>query len=230
MGAFTGFFIELSNKIFTNLISENRYKAILNGLAASLQLTAYAAILGIVLGLFVAIFRIRRIPVFTNIFESYVSVIRGTPANIQLIVIYFVILASSKWDPILIASIAFGINSGAYVSEIIRGGILSVDKGQMEASRSLGLSYGKSMQLVIIPQAIKNILPALGNEFIILLKETSIAGYIGVSDLARAGMSIRSATYDSSTSLIIIAYIYFILTVMLSKLLKYFEGRMRASD
>lgn len=203
---------------------------LIDGLKTSLILTLIAALIGVALGLILGVFRIRRIPVLSSLAEGLVSIIRGTPANVQLIVIYFVVFASASIDRVLIASIAFGINSSAYVSEIVRGGILSVDKGQMEASRSLGLSYGKSMRLVIIPQAIKNILPALGNEFIVLLKETSIAGYIGMNDLARAGLNIRAITYDSYTSLFMVAYIYFILTLMLSRLLSIMERWLRSSD
>lgn len=230
MDTLTTFLINLSDMIYTNFISEDRYMMLVDGLVVSLKLTAIAAIIGVALGLIIGIFRIRKIPIISSLAESYVSIIRGTPANVQLIVIYFVVFASSSLNRIIIASIAFGLNSSAYVSEIVRGGILSIDKGQMEASRSLGLSYGKSMRLVVVPQAIKNILPALGNEFIVLLKETSIAGYIGMNDLARAGLNIRAVTYDSFTSLFMVAYIYFILTLTLSRLLAILERRMRASD
>lgn len=225
------FFVTISDKIFYTFIAENRYKMFIHGLLVSLQLTAMATVIGIFLGLFVAIFRIKRIPILSNIADAYVSVIRGTPVNVQLIITYFIIFKTASTDmAIYIASLAFGFNSGAYVSEIIRSGIQSVDKGQMEAARSLGLSYGKAMRLVIIPQAVKNILPALGNEFIILIKETSIAGYVGLRDLAKAGQNVGSATYDYFTPLLAVAYIYFIVTLLFSKLLTKFERRLKESD
>ena len=187
-----------------------------------------ATVIGIFLS-FVAIFRIKRIPVLQHcrrIRKCYKSM----PVNVQLIITYFIIFRTAPTSLAIYCKFCLGFNSGAYVSEIIRSGIQSVDKGQMEAARSLGLSYGKSMRLVIIPQAVKNILPALGNEFIVLLKETSIAGYVGLRDLARAGQNIGNTTYDFFTPLLAVAYIYFIVTLLFSRLLQIFERRLRASD
>ncbi len=219
----------LSDGIFSTLIKENRFTLLLDGLAVSLQLTLFAALIGLVVGLFVAVARIKRIPVLSAIADLYVTIIRGTPVIVQLIIIYFIII-KSIFPVMVTAMISFGINSGAYVSEIIRAGIMAVDNGQLEASRSLGLSYGQSMFKVIVPQAIKNILPALGNEFIVLLKETSVAGYIALDDLTRAAMKIRNITYDPKTPLFIVAYLYLLMTIGLTKLLDGFERRLREGD
>lgn len=181
----------LSDAIYYNLIREQRYMLFIDGLGVSLQLTLFAAILGTVIGLIVAIIRLTNVKILNRIASIYVDVIRGTPVVVQLVIIYYAILGTSNLPKIIVASIAFGINSGAYVSELIRAGILAVDKGQMEAARSLGFSYASSMRYIIIPQAVKNILPALLNEFIALLKETAIAGYIALDDLTRAGNIVR---------------------------------------
>lgn len=182
-----GIFKVLSDAIFYNLIREDRYLLFVNGFKVSIQLTVFAALIGVAIGLLMAISKLTNNRILNRIATAYTDVIRGTPSVVQLIVIYYAILGSSHLPKILVASIAFGINSGAYVTELIRAGILAVDKGQMEAARSLGLSYYQSMRYVIVPQAIKNILPALVSEFIVLLKETAIAGYIALDDLTRAG-------------------------------------------
>ena len=158
--------------------------------------------------------------------ELYVTIIRGTPAVLQLMIIYYIIFRTVDINPVLVGIIAFGINSGAYVSEIIRSGINSIDKGQKEAASSLGLTYRETMKSIILPQAIRNVLPALGNEFITLLKETSVAGYIGIVDLVKAADIIASGTYNYFFPLIIIAIIYLILTIGLSKLLTVFEKKV----
>mgnify|MGYP000622496390 CR=1 FL=1 len=220
----------LSDRIYFSFIKEDRFMYLVNGWSVSVQLTVTAAILGIFIGMFTAIAKITGKPPFVQIADWYVSVIRGTPAVVQLTIIYFIILADVDLPRAVVASIAFGINSGAYVAEIIRSGIQAVDKGQAEAGRSLGLSYGKTMQYIIIPQAIKNILPALGNEFVILLKETSISGYIALDDLTKGGTLIKSVTYDSMTPLFTVAYIYFLMTAILSALLAKFERRLHSSD
>ena len=162
--------------------------------------------------------------------KIYLTVIRGTPVVVQLLIIYFVIFGSVDIDKLLVAIIAFGINSGAYVAEIVRSGIMSIDKGQMEAGRSLGLSYGQTMNYVIIPQAFKNVLPALGNEFIVLLKETSVAGYIALQDLTKGGDIIRSQTYDAFLPLIAVALIYLVVVVILTKLLGILEKRLKQNE
>ena len=220
----------LSDKIYFSFIKENRFMYLVDGWVISIQVTVLAALLGIIIGLLVAIVKISGKSPFAQVADWYVSIIRGTPVVVQLTIIYYVILADVSLPRTIVATIAFGINSGAYVAEIIRAGILAVDKGQTEAGRSLGLSEAKTMRYIIIPQAIKNILPALGNEFIILLKETSVSGYIALDDLTKGATLIRSVTYESFTPLITVAYIYFIMTAMLSAGLSKFERRLRASD
>ncbi|HHY24472.1 MAG TPA: amino acid ABC transporter permease [Clostridiaceae bacterium] len=230
MGLIENLYRILSDRIYFAFIKEDRFMYLVDGWKVSVQLTVIAAILGIFIGMFVAIAKITGKPPFAQIADWYISIIRGTPAVVQLTIIYFIILADVNLPKTVVASIAFGINSGAYVAEIIRSGIQAVDKGQAEAGRSLGLSYSKTMQFIIIPQAIKNILPALGNEFIILLKETSISGYIALADLTQGATLIKSATYDAMTPLFTVAYIYFLMTAMLSVLLAKFERRLHSSD
>lgn len=220
----------LSDAIYYNLIREQRYLQFLRGLGVSLQLTVYAAAIGILIGLFLALAKLGKISWLQKLSTLYVDIIRGTPMVVQLVLIYYAILGTSSLPKIMVASIAFGLNSGAYVSELIRAGIMAVDKGQMEAARSLGFSYGKSMCYIVIPQAVKNILPALGNEFIVLLKETAIAGYIALDDLTRAGNIVRGRTFDAYTPFILVALIYLYITTILTGLLNKLERRMRASD
>ena len=160
----------------------------------------------------------------------YLTVVRGTPVVVQLLIIYFVIFGSVDVSKVLVAIVAFGVNSGAYVAEIIRSGIMAVDGGQMEAGRSLGMSYGTTMRSVILPQAFKNVLPALGNEFIVLLKETSVCGYIALQDLTKGGDIIRSQTYDAFLPLIAVALIYLIVVVCLSQLLKKLENCLKKNE
>ena len=220
----------LSDAIFYNLIREQRYMLFISGLGVSIQLTFFAALLGTVIGLFVAVIKLTNLRFLNRIASIYVDVIRGTPAVVQLVLIYYAILGSSNLPKLMVASIAFGINSGAYVSELIRAGILAVDKGQMEAARSLGFSYVSSMRYIIIPQAVKNILPALVNEFIVLLKETAIAGYIALDDLTRAGNIIRGRTFDAYTPFILVAVIYLYITTILTWMMNKMERRLRQSD
>ena len=220
----------LSDAIYYNLIREQRYMQFINGLGISLQLTLYAAILGTIIGLLLALAKLGRVKWLQGLANLYVDMIRGTPAVVQLMLIYYAILGSSSLPKILVASIAFGINSGAYVCELIRAGIMAVDKGQMEAARSLGFSYAHSMVYIIIPQAIKNILPALANEFIVLLKETAIAGYIALDDLTRAGNIVRGRTFDAYTPFILVAMIYLYITTILTWMLSKLERRLRESD
>ena len=162
--------------------------------------------------------------------RTYLTVIRGTPVVVQLLIIYFVIFGSVDIDKVLVAVIAFGINSGAYVAEIFRAGIMSIDKGQMEAGRSLGLSYFQTMRTIILPQAFKNVLPALGNEFIVLLKETSVSGYIALQDLTKGGDIIRSQTYDAFFPLIAVALIYLAVVMFLSALMGKLERRLKENE
>ena len=215
----------LSGVIYSNLIRESRYTLFFDGLVTTLEITVFALLLGIVIGLIVALVRVMHIKVLDKIAKAYVDIIRGTPAVVQLVIIYYAILGGVNLPKVLVAPVAFAINSGAYVSELIRGGILAVDKGQMEAARSLGMSWGQSMRHIIVPQATKHILPALVNECIKVLKETAIAGYI-----ARMGNIIRSRTFDAYTPFIVVAIIYFYTTTILSLFAERLEKRMRASD
>lgn len=220
----------LSDALYANLIRESRYLLLLNGLNMTLQISLYALLIGTVIGMLVAVARITHAKVLEGVAELYVNIIRGTPIVVQLVIIYYAILGSSTLPKIIVASIAFGINSGAYVSELIRAGILAVDRGQMEAARSLGLSYFQAMRFVIIPQAVKNILPALVNEAIVMLKETSVAGYIALDDLTRAGNIIRSRTFDAYTPFLLVAGIYLYATTILTFFAGKLERRLRASD
>lgn len=229
------FFNELLNKLYENLIYKDRYLYIAEGLRNTLFIAFFAAIIGIVIGFLVAIIKIlatqnKKLKPLLILANIYLTVIRGTPVLVQLFITYYVILVPVFTDKILAAVLAFGINSGAYVSEIIRAGILSVDKGQFEAGRSLGLNYRTTMTKIVLPQAIKNILPAIANEFITLLKETSVSGFIGIIDLSKAGDIIRSQTYEAFIPLFSIAIVYFILVVGLTALLSSLERRMRKSD
>ncbi|MGN1119388.1 MAG: amino acid ABC transporter permease, partial [Oscillospiraceae bacterium] len=171
-----------------------------------------------------------KLKVLNLICKLYITVIRGTPAMIQLLIIYYVVFASSNIDAVLVAIIAFGLNSSAYIAEIVRSGLSSIDKGQFEAGRSLGFNYVKTMWYFILPQAVKNILPALGNEFIVLLKETSISGYIGIRDLTRGGDIIRSRTYDAFMPLIAVALIYLVIVMFLSMLVGKLEKRLKNDE
>ena len=218
-----------------NFIEENRWKYILNGLGVTLRVTLFAVLIGIAIGFIVAIIRSTyektgKLKILNLLANIYLTVIRGTPVVVQLLIIYFVIFSSVRVDKIFVAIIAFGINSGAYVAEIIRSGIMSIDPGQMEAGRSLGFNYIQTMCYIIIPQAFKNVLPALGNEFIVLLKETSVAGYIALEDLTKGVDIIRSQTYSPFIPLLSVAIIYLGIVMLLTFLLKKLERRLRSSE
>jgi His/Glu/Gln/Arg/opine family amino acid ABC transporter permease subunit len=220
----------LAEAIYSNLIREDRYMLMVKGLGTTLQITVYALLMGIAIGLVVAMLRVMKVKGLDKVAELYVHIIRGTPAVVQLVIIYYAILGSVSMPKVLVASVAFAINSGAYVSELIRGGILAVDRGQMEAARSLGLSWAQAMRHVVMPQAIKNILPALVNESIMLLKETAIAGYIALDDLTRSGNIIRSRTFDAYTPFLLVAVVYLYTTTILTIFANKLEKRMRRSD
>ena len=211
----------LKQKFYSNFIEDNRYLYLVKGLLITLQITILAILLGVAIGFLVGILRTvcdgsRKYKLLNLLLKGYVTIIRGTPTMIQLLIIYYVIFASSNMNKVLIAVIAFGVNSSAYVAEIVRSGINSVDPGQFEASRSMGFSYGQTMRYVILPQAVKNVLPALGNEFIVLLKETAITGYIGIMDLTRGGDYIRSRTFEAFLPLIAVALVYLCIVVLLT--------------
>lgn len=219
--------------IYTALFVQERYLSILTGLKNTLIIAFFATLIGVLIGTIVALVKHscsghRYLWIFDKICDLYITIIRGTPLVIQLLILSTVILKNLDYAN-LIAIIGFGLNSGAYVAEIIRAGILAVDKGQMEAGRSLGLTRGQTMKKIIMPQAIKNILPALGNEFIVLLKETSIAGYLAVHDLTKAGEIIKTNTYDGAVYFVI-AGIYLLLVVGMTAILKRFERRLAKSD
>ena len=218
-----------------NFIEANRWKYIVNGLGVTLRVTLFAVLIGIAIGFVVAIIRSTyektgKLKILNFLANVYLTVIRGTPVVVQLLIIYFVIFASFRVDKVFVAIVAFGINSGAYVAEIIRSGIMSIDPGQMEAGRSLGFNYIQTMCYIIIPQAFKNVLPALGNEFIVLLKETSVAGYIALEDLTKGADIIRSQTYSPFIPLLSVAIIYLGIVMLLTFLLKKLERRLRSSE
>lgn len=215
---------------YKTLIYDQRYLLILEGLKNTLIITIGATILGIILGLAIALiknnYKENKTHKILNVIANlYVAIIRGTPVLLQLMIIYYIIFKTSNINILIIGMLAFGLNSGAYVSEIFRTGIESIDKEQMEAGKSLGLSYTQIMRYIILPQAMKNALPALGNEFVTLIKETSVAGYIGIRDLTKAGDIIASRTYDYLYPLTITALIYLVLTLGITRILKRFERR-----
>lgn len=225
----------LADRFYTNFISENRWKYIADGFIVTVEVTFFAVLIGIILGFIIAVIRSThdktgklKIPDF--ICKVYLTVIRGTPSVLQLLIIYFVVFGSVNISKVLVAIIAFGINSGAYVAEVIRSGIMSIDKGQTEAGRSLGFTYAQTMIYIILPQALKNVLPALGNEVIVLLKETSICGYIALQDLTKGGDIIRSRTYDAFMPLIVVALIYLVMVMLLQRLVAGLERRLNSSE
>lgn len=218
-----------------DFLKDGRYQYILTGLKNTLIIALCAALMGILIGFLVAVVRSSHdktgnMKILNFICNLYLTVIRGTPTMVQLLIIYYVIFGSVDINKLIVAILAFGINSGAYVAEIFRSGIMSIDNGQFEAARSLGLNYRQTMIHVILPQAFKNVLPALANEFIVLLKETSISGYIGLTDLTRGGDIIRSITYDAMLPLIGVAIVYLVLVMILSSLVKKLERRLRSNE
>ena len=221
----------LKDRIKQTLIYDNRYKYILEGLKNTAIITIGALIIGLLIGTLTSISinyheNTKKLKLLSILSKAYVNIIRGTPSTLQLMIIYYVIFSNSNVNIVLVGILAFGINSGAYVSEIIRAGINSIDKGQQEAGYSLGLNYRQVMSNIIFPQALKNILPALGNEFITLVKETSIGAYIGIVELTKASDIIASRTYDYFLPLILIALIYLTITMILSKLVNKMERRL----
>lgn len=239
-------FLDIKEQFILNFVDENRWEFLWEGFLNTILLTILSAVIGLVLGIVVAAVR----TTYDNNYETlkknrglafylftvvnavcklYLTIIRGTPVVVQLLIMYFIVFATSD-NGIMVAIIAFGINSGAYVAEIFRGGIMSIDKGQLEAGRSIGFNYLQTMIFVILPQTIKNTLPTLLNEFIALLKETSVAGYVGIMDLTKAGNNIRNHTYSAFMPLIAVAIVYLILVVFLTWLVGKLERRLRKSD
>lgn len=237
-------FTEIHDKFILDFVEKERWRFITTGLGNTLKITIMALILGLVIGVIIAVVRTSHdqiggknlkgiggffLKLANLICRLYLTVIRGTPTLVQLLLIYFVFLVNCN-NKILVATIAFGINSGAYIAEIVRSGIMSIDKGQMEAGRSLGLNYTQTMQHIIMPQAVKNVLPAMVNEMITLLKETSICGYIGLQDLTRGGDIIRGNTFDALLPLLAVAAIYLVIVMFFTYLMGRLERRLRVSD
>ncbi|MBR2295337.1 MAG: amino acid ABC transporter permease [Clostridiales bacterium] len=237
-------FEDLKSQFILNFIDDDRYMYIVKGLGTTLEVTFFAVLLGIALGIIVAIIRSTYDKIgydmnrglgkgllwgLNKLAQLYLTVIRGTPVVVQLMIAYFIIFASSN-NKVLIAILAFGFNSGAYVAEIVRSGIMSIDNGQFEAGRSLGFNYIQTMIYIIIPQAFKNILPALANEFIVLIKETSVSGYVGLQDMTKGGDIIRSRTYSAFMPLIAVAAIYLLIVIFFSRLVSMLERRLRNSE
>lgn len=235
--------MSLKEKFVFNFIDDGRWRYIVDGLKVTLEVTFFAVLLGIALGVIIAIVRStydknkssmrgfsKFIVVLLNfICKIYLTVIRGTPVVVQLMIMYFIVLVSSN-NKVLVAVLAFGFNSAAYVAEIFRSGIMSIDEGQFEAGRSLGFNYVQTMRYIIIPQAFKNVLPALANEFIVLLKETSVAGYVGLVDLTKGGDIIRSRTFQAFMPLIGVAVIYLVMVMFFTWLVGILERRLRDSE
>ena len=236
----------LKAQFVLNFINDNRWQSLVSGLGVTLQITVFAVIVGILLGALVATVRStwdksgeemerRKSPAyyllkgFNVICKIYLTVIRGTPVVVQLMISYFIIFATSK-NAVAVAIFAFGLNSAAYVAEIIRGGIMSIDEGQFEAGRSLGFNYPQTMIYIILPQVFKAVLPALLNEFITLVKETSVAGYVGIMDLTKAGDVIRSRTYSAFMPLFAVAGIYLVIVIILETVFGRLERRLRQNE
>ena len=221
--------------IYNNFIKDERWRYLTDGQQVTLEVTFFSVLIGIVIGFLVAVVRSTydktgKLKLLNAICKVYLTVIRGTPVLVQLMIIYFVVFGSVNISKVIVAVISFGINSGAYVAEIFRSGIMSIDEGQFEAGRSLGFNYVQTMWYIIMPQALKNVLPALGNEFISLLKETSVGSYIALQDLTKGGDIIRSRTYDAFTPLIAVALIYLALVMLFSWLIQLLERRLRQSE
>lgn len=227
------FFARWLAQLETTFVEKQRYLLLVDGLKNTLIITAGALVIGVIIGSLVAMIKYcgqdsRLLRPLCWLCNVYTTVIRGVPVVVQLLIFYFLILKSS--DGLVVGIVTFGINSGAYVAELVRSGIAAVDPGQMEAGRSLGLSRLQSAWHIVLPQAMKNILPAIGNEMIALLKETAVAGYVAVQDLTRAGNLIRNNTYDSFNPLMLVAMVYLVLVIGMTQLLGLLERRLRRSD
>ena len=221
-------------KLDRTFIQSGHYKLILEGLGTTVKITMGALVIGVIIGLIITLIKYfaedsRLLRPFGKLCDLYVTVIRGIPVTVLLMIFYYLIMVTST-NGVLVATITFGINSGAYMAELIRSGINAVDRGQMEAGRSLGLSKMQTMRRIILPQAVRYVLPAVGNEFIALLKETSVAGYVAVVDLTRAGNLVRNNTHDMFNPLMLIALMYLLMVVLLTKALGILERRLAKSD
>lgn len=227
-------FLSVQEKFYVAFMEGDRWKLYFKGLGVTIEVSLMAAVLGIIIGTMLAFMKLSKRKsgkptILAKIAGIYIDIIRGTPSVLQLLIMWFVVLKSWR-SGVIVAGITFGMNSGAYVAEIVRAGILAVDKGQTEAGRSLGLNQVQTMRYIVIPQAFKNILPPLGNEFIVLIKETAIVGYVALSDLTRVASQISTKTYEAFMPLIGAAVIYFVIIKILTILLGILERRLRKSD
>lgn len=223
--------------LYNTFIVDERYKTLIDGFEKTIIITVGALILGVIIGTIVAVFKVLAdnnkksviLKIIDTICNIYITVIRGIPVVVQLLISFFIIFSNAK-DGTWVAVITFGVNSGAYVAETIRSGIMAIDIGQTEAGRSLGFNYIQTMWYIILPQAFKNILPAIGNEMIALLKETSVAGYVAVVDITKAGNQIKNTTYDQINPILLVAIVYLVMVILMTKLLGVLERRLRKSE
>ena len=222
--------VDLLNRLNSTFVVDGRWQWFVSGLGYTLLISLFSVLLGLVFGILMALMRLSKSKILRAVSGIYIDIIRGTPTMVQLLIIYFVIFANVHIDKWVVGFIAFGINSGAYIAEIVRGGILSVNIGQTEAGRSLGMTHKQTMASIVMPQAMKNILPALGNEFVVLIKETAVIGMIANIDLVGAARKVQSLTYDYLIPLLSIAVIYYVVIKIISTLLSKVEKGMRKAD
>ena len=222
--------VDLLNRLNSTFVVDGRWQWVVCGLGYTLLISLFSVLLGLVIGILMALMRLSKSKILRAVSGIYIDIIRGTPTMVQLLIIYFVIFANVHIDKWVVGFIAFGINSGAYIAEIVRGGILSVNIGQTEAGRSLGMTHKQTMASIVMPQAMKNILPALGNEFVVLIKETAVIGMIANIDLVGAARKVQSLTYDYLIPLLSIAVIYYVVIKIISTLLSKVEKGMRKAD
>jgi len=222
--------VDLLNRLNSTFVVDGRWQWFVSGLGYTLLISLFSVLLGLVIGILMALMRLSKSKILRAVSGIYIDIIRGTPTMVQLLIIYFVIFANVHIDKCVVGFIAFGINSGAYIAEIVRGGILSVNIGQTEAGRSLGMTHKQTMASIVMPQAMKNILPALGNEFVVLIKETAVIGMIANIDLVGAARKVQSLTYDYLIPLLSIAVIYYVVIKIISTLLSKVEKGMRKAD
>ena len=222
--------VDLLNRLNSTFVVDGRWQWFVSGLGYTLLISLFSVLLGLVIGILMALMRLTKSKILRAVSGIYTDIIRGTPTMVQLLIIYFVIFANVHIDKWVVGFIAFGINSGAYIAEIVRGGILSVNIGQTEAGRSLGMTHKQTMASIVMPQAMKNILPALGNEFVVLIKETAVIGMIANIDLVGAARKVQSLTYDYLIPLLSIAVIYYVVIKIISTLLSKVEKGMRKAD
>ena len=222
--------VDLLNRLNSTFVVDGRWQWFVSGLGYTLLISLFSVLLGLVIGILMALMRLSKSKILRAVSGIYIDIIRGTPTMVQLLIIYFVIFANVHIDKWVVGFLAFGINIGAYIAEIVRGGILSVNIGQTEAGRSLGMTHKQTMASIVMPQAMKNILPALGNEFVVLIKETAVIGMIANIDLVGAARKVQSLTYDYLIPLLSIAVIYYVVIKIISTLLSKVEKGMRKAD